>query len=203
MLNRFFALPIALALALVATQSDAKAAFTATYVLTGQPGTEAGVSATSNPAGTTFSALTRSPDLTSTTSGNNAMNSANFSNSTTYPGATGSYYTFTITPTAGSMLSLSELDFYFQRSGTGPFTIDLRSSRDSYGSSLGTAVIPTSPTVNEEVFMLNLSNITSAVTFRVVAYGATSTAGTLRITDSQGSSSSAPAAPPGSACSAT
>jgi hypothetical protein len=91
--------------------------------------------------------------------------------------AADNYIEFTVSPTSGNMFSATSFDFTWQRSGTGPTDLALRSSLDGFATNLGTANI--GGTGFTPVSMaLSLTNITTAVTFRLYGYNATSAAGT-------------------------
>lgn len=85
------------------------------------------------------------------------------------------YFSFTVTPTAGATLDLTDLTFDAARGGGGtPRGWEVRSSVDGFASSLGTADIPTArPALTS--FSVNLGaasfdNLTSAVEFRFYSY---------------------------------
>ena len=94
------------------------------------------------------------------------------------------YYEFTITPDSCRKFSASELRVGLARSATGPASAELRSSLDSYGSTIGSVItVPTTLAT----FTINLSlvsglqNQTSAVIFRIYGYNASGATGTMRI----------------------
>ena len=83
-------------------------------------------------------------------------------------------------------MSINSISFFDQKSGTGPTSWVLRSSLDGYVSDLNTPS-PSStsaafPTTAQMVDLgINFQNITTSVTFRLYAYGASSSAGTWRL----------------------
>jgi Family of unknown function (DUF5689)/Secretion system C-terminal sorting domain len=99
---------------------------------------------------------------------------------------TSKYLQFTISPNANYAMVLNSISFYDQKSATGPSAWVLRSSLDAYASNLNTSMVPntTFPDVPNVVeFGIDFQNISTAVTFRLYAYGASSSAGTWRIDD--------------------
>jgi endonuclease YncB( thermonuclease family) len=92
---------------------------------------------------------------------------------------TNKYYEFTVTPNSGYQFTPSSFNFIWDRSGTGPNTLSIRSSIDNYASDI---VVITGVAGNLSNFnsinVSSLANIQSTTTFRVYAYGATGTAGT-------------------------
>ncbi|HNP34156.1 MAG TPA: hypothetical protein PKN96_12755, partial [Flavobacterium sp.] len=88
------------------------------------------------------------------------------------------YIQFTVTPTAGSSFTPTSFVFYWDSSPTGPKNVALRSSVDGYASNLGTVVPVASIASSNTIAISGLTNLSTAVTFRVYGYGATSTGGT-------------------------
>ncbi|MBL7816216.1 MAG: T9SS type A sorting domain-containing protein [Saprospiraceae bacterium] len=98
------------------------------------------------------------------------------------------YLQFTISPNNNYAMSLGSISFYEQRSGTGPTSWVLRSSLDGYANDLNApSPSTTSTTFGTTPQSVNLGidfqYITTSVTFRIYAYGASSSAGTWRIDD--------------------
>ena len=90
-----------------------------------------------------------------------------------------SFIELTVTPTAGFEVSLTSLLFSWQRSTTGPSSLSLRSSADSYVLTLGTvAGLPTTISTGNNLTITGLASFSTATTFRLYGYGATSAAGT-------------------------
>lgn len=90
-----------------------------------------------------------------------------------------SFFQFTVTPNAGNFLNLGNLSFEAAKGGaSAPRGYDLRSSLDSYATSISSAEITTVATVGSPVFQnfsIPLSgpsylNISSPVTFRLYGY---------------------------------
>jgi DNA/RNA endonuclease YhcR with UshA esterase domain len=120
----------------------------------------------------------------------NSGNSADKALSTTGFNAatinTNKYLQFTVTPHANYAMVLNSISFYDQKSATGPTTWVLRSSLDNYTANLNTSGVPNtlfSATPNVVELGINFQNINNSITFRLYAYGATSSAGTWRIDD--------------------
>ena len=99
------------------------------------------------------------------------------------------YVEVSLSPAASYTMSLAQLSFDEQRSGTGPTTWALRSSVDNFAADINTTpTSTTSPTSNgsftSRVVSLSASaafqNISTPVTFRIYGYGATGAAGTWR-----------------------
>ena len=116
-----------------------------------------------------------------TASTDNALSTTGFNTATIN---TAKYIQFSVTPNANYALVLNNVSFYDQKSGTGPTTWVLRSSLDGYAANLNTVTTtntPFSATPNVVELGLSFQNISTAVTFRLYAYGATSSAGTWRV----------------------
>ena len=86
------------------------------------------------------------------------------------------YYTFTVTPAAGCTVTLTSVALDVTASGTGPAHGDVATSADTFGTHT-TAFAGTS---NTTVTLSSVSG-TGAIEVRVYGYGATGSAGTLRI----------------------
>lgn len=107
------------------------------------------------------------------------------------------YFEFTITPNANYRLNFTDLAYTFQSSSTGPNNIALRSSLDNYAANITTTTHTANTTASGS---FNLSGasfqaLTSAVTFRIYAWGGSG--GTFSINDYafNGTVDLAPAAP--------
>ena len=143
--------------------------------MTGEPGDEASVTATSTASGVTAGALKRSANLTAN-AGSNSMNSSNWTSSST--ANSGDYYTFTITPEAGCALSLTSLSLDLQASATGPDEGNVATSADGFASHTASFSTAGSPNVTLS------ATSTASIEVRVYGYDASSTAGTFRIANS-------------------
>jgi hypothetical protein len=95
------------------------------------------------------------------------------------------YYTFTVTPAAGETMTLTNLAFKNQRSGTGPSTWVLRSSVDGFATDLANLATPPPVTLvrNDVALGAGFANLTAPVELRFYAFGASSPNGTWRIDD--------------------
>ncbi|NDP21670.1 MAG: T9SS type A sorting domain-containing protein [Paludibacter sp.] len=88
------------------------------------------------------------------------------------------YIQFIVTPYSSYSFTPTSFAFQWDKSETGPKSVTLRSSVDSYSSDLGTiSTVAAMGTVNT-ITIEGLTNLTSATTFRIYGYGATTTAGT-------------------------
>lgn len=112
-----------------------------------------------------------------------AINYSNWSTSTTVD-PNNKYYSFTVTPNSSIQMSFSSLTFAAQRSGSGPTTIEVRSSLDSYTTTLSTSspgngsfISGLSTPVSGAAFQ----NLSTPVTFRIYGYSASAPGGTLRL----------------------
>ena len=93
------------------------------------------------------------------------------------------YFGLEVSPNSGFELDLSSLTFDTRRSSTGPPSLELRSSLDNYASTVATGTASTSfpGTVSFDLSGAAFQDVTSAVTFRIYAFGASSGSGTLRL----------------------
>ena len=90
------------------------------------------------------------------------------------------YIQFIITPNTGYSFTPTSLVFTWDRSATGPSSVTLRSSVDSYANDLGTVTDMSNGanTTTRTITISALTNISSATTFRLYGYAATAPAGT-------------------------
>ncbi len=143
-----------------------------TFDLSAAAGNEASAAATTSAAGVTGGALSRAAGLTAA-SGSGSINSSGWPTATTADPSL--YYTFTVTPAAGCTVGLTSLALDVQASSTGPKHVEVGTSADGYAS-LSTPVAGTS---SGNVTLS--ATATGALTVHVFGYGASGTAGTLRI----------------------
>ncbi|WP_298238739.1 T9SS type A sorting domain-containing protein [uncultured Algibacter sp.] len=130
----------------------------------------------------TVSGIGRGPAI----NGNNANNRYNARDWNLTAFDSGDYFYFTLTPNLGYEIDFASLVFNVERSNTGPVQIAVRSSIDGYASNIGVPTIGGSGVVTQSTIDLsniNYQNISSAVTFRVYAWGGSNTNGTLSIND--------------------
>src|SRR5215204_2797452 len=134
-------------------------------------------------ANLTFSTLTRGAGLTQGAASNAFTSSSWQTAAALVVAGNTDYYEFTMTPTAGYEFSVSALRVGLQRSSTGPAIVEVRSSADSYATSLGTFGVTTSLlTFTADLAATpDLQDRTSPLTFRFYGYGASAAGGTLRI----------------------
>jgi hypothetical protein len=104
----------------------------------------------------------------------------NSTTGTTLAGAiTGNdYIEFTLAPDPGFTFTPTSLVFGWDRSGTGPNAVTLRSSADSFGSDLGTVTGLASGGTIDLTRTINISglvDISLTTTFRLYGYGSTNT----------------------------
>jgi hypothetical protein len=89
------------------------------------------------------------------------------------------YIQFVVTPNAGFTFTPTSFVFNWDRSGSGPLNVALRSSVDGYAANLGTVTaIVASAFASNTITISGLTNISTATTFRIYGYGATATGGT-------------------------
>ena len=126
----------ALLIALIATASGYSADL-AKWSFSALTGTSANAPVTSiDTSVQSASPITRGGGLTAG-SFTAALSSSAWTTSTSFDA--GDYYEFTITPGAGNILNIDTLSFAEGRSSTGIRNFELRSSLDSYATTVGTA----------------------------------------------------------------
>lgn len=111
-----------------------------TFDLSSQSGSETSAASTSSAAGATGGPITRSTGLTAA-SGSGSINSSGWSQGTTADQSL--YYTFTVTPAAGCTITLTSLAIDVKASSTGPASVQVGTSVDSY-TALSTPIAGTS-----------------------------------------------------------
>lgn len=110
--------------------------------------------------------------------GSNWFDAGNSATSTLAEAIAGNnYMQFIVTPAAGCSVTPTSFVFSWDKSGTGPQNVALRSSADGFAANLGlvapTAAIGTFNTIT----IAGLTNV-GTTTFRLYGYGATATGGT-------------------------
>ena len=89
------------------------------------------------------------------------------------------YIQFIVTPNVGFSFTPTSFVFIWDRSGTGPQNVTLRSSVDGFTADLGTVTgITAGAFATNTITITGLANITTATTFRLYGYGASATTGT-------------------------
>lgn len=150
----------------------------ATWDMDGASGSQTSTAVMSTAAGGTASALSRSSALAAS-SGANSINSNTWSTSSSNDKST--YYTVTITPPAGCTVSVTGVSMPVQRSSTGPADGAVGTSADSFGSTTSFSPPTTSATLTPS---LSASDVSGQIEVRIFAWDASSTNGTMRISDS-------------------
>ena len=87
------------------------------------------------------------------------------------------YIEFIVTPNVGFTFTPTSFVFNWDKSGTGPQNVVLRSSVDSYVANLGTIAPTAAIGTSNTITISGLTNLNSATTFRLYGYGATGTGG--------------------------
>ncbi|MBK8699748.1 MAG: hypothetical protein IPN29_09425 [Saprospiraceae bacterium] len=88
------------------------------------------------------------------------------------------YFYFTVTPNAGYSINLASFVYTSQASGSGPVNVALRSSIDNYANNIGSATVSgTTITLSASQYQ----NISTAVTFRLYAWGGSNVNGTFSV----------------------
>ncbi len=88
------------------------------------------------------------------------------------------YFEFTITPAAGYTFTLTNFDFGFRSTGTGPQAFALLSSQDSYATNLFTGTITANSSWSYKDNAVSFTSTTAgqAVTFRLYGYSGSGSA---------------------------
>src|SRR5690606_27469011 len=96
------------------------------------------------------------------------------------------YFEFTLTPNTGYQINFINFSFASQRSNTGPQNFVIRSSASNYLTDIHTytsTIIATPFTTTISLANPTYQNITTPITFRIYAWGATDPGGTYSIND--------------------
>ena len=151
----------------------------------GNAGTETSEPSVFNDPSVTASTLTLGAGINPVANSNRLGGNNYFDSGDTSPTdladaiADNEYFELVLTPAGGSSVTPTSLVFGFDRSGTGPNTLTIRSSADSFATNLGTSgTLPASVSTNNLIAITGVSNLTTPTTFRIYAYGATGTTGT-------------------------
>ena len=172
-----------LALALLLAPSQLWATpFDVTYTFTGSPGNQVSEAVDSAPTGVLFSDITRGLGI-APAPGVDSMNSSGWTTGSSIDPS--DYYEWTITPLAGFAIDLTEFQIRFQRSETGPLSLDVRNSLDGFRA-FRLLIGVVDDTANHGVGVSALSlwdvdDLTVPVTFRIYAYNAEDSSGELRL----------------------
>ena len=152
-----------------------------TYSFTGAAGNEASFGPDAQPAGMTAGNVSRGNGLTGATAAG-AFSSSAWTTSSSRDLT--DYYTVSLSPQAGFLMTLTRLELDERRSATGIRSWSLYSSLDGFASSLGSFAVPDDDLtrVNQGV---NLSaafaNLASPVEFRIYGFQSEGSGGTWRI----------------------
>ncbi len=168
-----------LVVAIFLPASAAAAPFTIAYTFTGSPGNQASEPVDANPAGATFSDITRGPGILAV-AGANSMNSDGW---TTGAGIDlNDYYEFTIVPDPTIAMDLTNLRFTYGRSDSGPTQLEIRSSLNGFATPIG-GVDNLNDTTNHRTGfgLFGFTDLQSAVSFRIYGFAADAPAGTMRL----------------------
>ena len=96
------------------------------------------------------------------------------------------YFQFTISAASGYEISLSGINFYYRSTSTGPVTFDIRSSSDSYASSLANGSLNNDSdwySATNSVTLSGISNTTVRIYASTTGNSSATGGGTLRIDD--------------------
>ncbi|HEY4180330.1 MAG TPA: Ig-like domain-containing protein [Kofleriaceae bacterium] len=150
----------------------------ASFAFTGAAGNEATFNAEAvNPLLTSPVTFARGAGLTAQTAAG-AFNSSGWSTASAIDLT--DYVGFTLTPMTGDKMTMLSLAFDQQRSATGPAQWSVRSSLDNFTADIMTGTVPTSLATSTVSLGAAFANVTTPVTFRIYAWGASATGGTLR-----------------------
>jgi hypothetical protein len=147
----------------------------ATWDFTSASGSQTTTSSSNAANGVIAGDIGRSSQLVAST-GSGSINSSNWSTSSSDDQST--YYTLSVTPPSGCSLSLSSMSIEAKASGTGPSSVEVGTSDDSFGS---TSSITTAGSTSTPA--LSVNGASDAVEVRVFGYGASGSNGTLRLSE--------------------
>ena len=155
----------------------------ALYNLSGLNGTNADVAVASTAQDVSATSIVRGAGLTSTTTGTNSFAASGWATAAAVD--TNDWFGFTITPSSGFSLSLSNFYFAERRSGTGIRNWELRLSLDDFSTftSITNVTVPDDTATRQQVVSLGagFDNVTNTVGFRLYGYAAEAGTGTWRI----------------------
>ncbi|HEY1376337.1 MAG TPA: hypothetical protein VGF55_06060 [Gemmataceae bacterium] len=142
------------------------------YDYTGLPGNQTTTPASSVATGVSATDIARSSDLVPSLAAN-TMSANNWPTSLTLTDPTLGFYTFTLTPSSGFALNLSQLQIPLQSSGGGPDQVVVRSSLDGFTTDIGPPFMPLNNTLSTDTIDLTAAtfqNLTSPIEFHVYGY---------------------------------
>ncbi len=150
----------------------------------GNLGTETSEPSVFNNANISSANLTLGAGVNGSANGNRFGGNAWFDGGDTNPTtlaesiAGNDYIEFIVTPNVGFSFTPTAFVFNWERSGTGPNNVALRSSVDAFATDIGTVNFPgTTLTTGNTITISGLNNLTTATTFRLYGYGATAGTG--------------------------
>jgi len=152
----------------------------------GNTGTETTEPSAANDPNLSGANLTFGAGLTAAANANRFGGSGWFDTGNTVAGNTlseaiagNNYIQFIVTPSPGFSVTPTSFVFSWDHSATGPASVTLRSSADSFATDLGSVTgMPVGITTGNTINISGLTNLTTATTFRLYGYAATATGGT-------------------------
>lgn len=151
----------------------------------GNAGTESSEPSVTNFANIAPADLTRGAGISNSGNENRFGGSSWFDTGNTIAGSTvaeavaGNHYLeFIVIPTGGATFSATSFNFMWDRSGTGPSAVTLRSSLDAFTADLGSVTGLVSSVTNNTIAITGVTDVAIATSFRLYGFGATSGAGT-------------------------
>ncbi|MGB5015403.1 MAG: hypothetical protein WBO68_15385, partial [Pyrinomonadaceae bacterium] len=163
----------------------APTAVTLSWNTFGNAGTETSEPSNANDPNVGTSNLTLGAGVTAASNANRFGGSGWFDSGNTVSGNTiaeaiagNNYIQFIVTPNAGFSFTPTSFVFNWDKSGTGPQNVALRSSADGFAANLGTVAPTAAIATQNTITITGLSDITAPTTFRIYGYGATATGGT-------------------------
>lgn len=152
-----------------------------TYTFTGAAGNEASFAPDAQPAGMSAGSVARGAGLTPASAAG-AFSSSAWTTLTSRDLT--DYYTVSISPQSGFLMTLTRLELDEARSGTGIRAWSIYSSLDGFSAALASFSVPddTATRQNEGVDLSGaFANLSSSVEFRIYGFQAEGSAGTWRI----------------------
>lgn len=174
-----------LVLATVQTAS-AQTSFTETYGFTGQPGTEASVTATGTPpTGLTFNPLTRFGSFVTGTARTNSIATSVIAPNIGFGGANEGAFQFGLTAAAGSTITVTSATLLYGSTGNtnNAFTVVIRSSTDGFttSTSLGTQTFFPPTTNLANTITVTGTSTTGKLDFRLYVSNSNNSASTFAL----------------------
>ncbi len=172
-----------LAAATALASLNSQAAVIAAWDMSGQPGDQGSMSATSSSSGIGAASIGRGDSLNAS-SGSDSFNSSGWSGS-----ETGDYISFSLTVDEGYLLHLASLELITRSSNTGPGSLGLFSSLDGFSAQLGSIEQSGSDVLSSSIDLSPLGGFAGGIEFRLLelgntqadGVGDTSASGTFRL----------------------